>query len=125
MTVAALGAMVLDECLKEIAHQQVPNLAGLAKSFQKKLARINTEPWIAATSQDAKYPSVKGITKAPSVPEKFIGWYMNQVIRLTIHDPQTTLALFEVFHMLKSARVIFQPRIVLQVLKQILSTTTT
>lgn len=120
MTVAALGVTTLAACLQNLVQQSSPSLSGLAKTFQKRLAQINAEPWIAATSQDAKYPSVRGITKVPSVPEKFIGWYMNQVIHLTIHDPQTTLTLFEVFHMLKSANALFKTRIVLQVLKQVL-----
>ncbi|VEP15768.1 conserved hypothetical protein [Hyella patelloides LEGE 07179] len=48
---------------------------------------------------------------------------MNQVICLTTtaKNPQTTIALSEVFHMLKSARTLFHPRIVLQVLKQTIS----
>jgi 2-polyprenyl-6-methoxyphenol hydroxylase-like FAD-dependent oxidoreductase len=120
MTMAALGAITLAECLEILAQQPVSSLTGLAKTFQKRLAEINTAPWIAATSQDAKYPSVKGISKAPSAPERLIGWYMNQVIQLTLHDPQTTLSLFEVFHMLKPAGVLFQPRILVQVLKQVL-----
>lgn len=123
MTVAALGVIALDECLTELAQQRSQNLLGLAKTFQKKLAKINAEPWLAATSQDAKYPSVKGITKAPSIAEKFIGWYIEQVIRLTTtaKNSQTTLALTEVFHMLKSVRTLFHLRIVLQVLKQMLA----
>ncbi|AFZ37045.1 hypothetical protein Sta7437_3547 [Stanieria cyanosphaera PCC 7437] len=67
--------------------------------------------------------SVKGITKAPSITEKFIAWYMEQVIRLTTtaKNSQTTLVLTEVFHMLKSVRTLFHLRIVLQVLKQMLA----
>lgn len=119
MTVAALGAMALGECLKKISQNQPSHLSGLGKTFQTKLAKINADPWIAATSQDAKYPSVKGMTKAPSVPEKLIGWYMDQVICLTTtaDNPQTVIALSEVFHMLKSATTLFHPRIALQVLK--------
>ncbi len=119
MTVAALGAITLEECLQKLVQRSTPSLTGLSKIFQKRLAAINAEPWIAATSQDAKYPSVKkSIIKSPSVSEKLVGWYMNQVIQLTIHDPQTLLVLLEVIHMLKSAGALFQPRILLQVLKQ-------
>ncbi|MGV2831803.1 FAD-dependent oxidoreductase [Myxosarcina sp. GI1(2024)] len=120
MTVAALGAITLGKSLEEIAQQQSPNLSGLAKTFQTRLAKINADPWIAATSQDAKYPSVEGITKAPSIPEKLIGWYLDRVIGLTTtaKNPKTAIALSEVFHMLKSAGTLFHPRIALQVLKQ-------
>ncbi|MGL6338818.1 MAG: NAD(P)/FAD-dependent oxidoreductase, partial [Waterburya sp.] len=123
MTVAALGVMALDECLTELAQKRSLNLSGLGKTFQNKLAKINVDPWIAATSQDAKYPSVQGITKAPSLLEKFIGWYMEQVICITttVKNPRITVALFEVFHMLKSIGTLFQPRIVLQILTQMLN----
>ena len=119
MTVAALGAMTLNDCLENIVKKR-SNLSGLTKTFQKRLAKINANPWIAATSQDAKYPSVKGMITTPSMAEKFIGWYMNQVIRLTTtaNNSQTTLALTEVFHMLKSAGTLFKPAIALQILKQ-------
>ncbi|XZN89699.1 MAG: FAD-dependent oxidoreductase [Microcoleus sp.] len=121
MTVAALGVKALETCLAKIARQPSPSLTGLAKTFQKQLAKINAEPWITATSQDAKYPSIQGITKAHSVPEKLMGWYMNQVIHLTVRDPQTTLSFLQVLHMLKSNTTLFQPRILLQVLKQVLA----
>lgn len=121
MTVAALGAKTLEMCLQNLVQQPSPSLNGLAKTFQKRLADVNAGPWIASAIQDAKYPSAQFMTKPLSLPEKFMGWYMNQVIRLTIHDPQTTFILLEVFHMLKSASVLFQPRILLQVLKQVLT----
>lgn len=121
MSVAALGVKALETCLQNIAQQPSPSLTGLPKIFQKQLAKINAMPWMTATTQDAKYPSVRGITKAPNLPEKLMGWYINQVIHLTVHDPQTTLSFFEVMHMLKSADTLLQPRILLQVLKQVLA----
>ncbi|MEG4349897.1 FAD-dependent monooxygenase [Microcoleus sp. LAD1_D3] len=121
MTVAALGVKTLDACLQNIVGQPSPSLTGLAKTFQKRLAQINAGPWIASTTQDAKYPSFRGPIKGSSVLNKFMGWYMNQVIHLTVRDTQTTLSLFEVFHMLKSPGTLFQPRILLQVLKQVLA----
>ena len=118
---AALGVKALETCLQNIAQQLSPSLTGLPKIFQKQLAEINAIPWMAATTQDAKYPSVRGITKVPNLPKKLMGWYINQVIHLTVHDPQTTLSFFEVMHMLKSADTLLQPRILLQVLKQVLT----
>ena len=81
MSVAALGVKALETCLQNIAQQLSPSLTGLPKIFQKQLAEINAIPWMAATTQDAKYPSVRGITKVPNLPKKLMGWYINQVIR--------------------------------------------
>jgi 2-polyprenyl-6-methoxyphenol hydroxylase-like FAD-dependent oxidoreductase len=117
MTVAALAAIELENCLIEMKASGTLN--GLAAKFQKRLAQINASPWIAATSQDAKYPSVKGIIKQPTGAEKFIMWYMNQVMKLTTKNTQITLTLFEVFHMLKSGGALFHPQIILQVLQQV------
>ncbi|BAY85556.1 hypothetical protein NIES267_50560 [Calothrix parasitica NIES-267] len=119
MTVAALGVMTLNDCLKQVVQKQL-NLPQLTKTFQKRLAKINANPWIAATSQDAKYPSAKGVITSPSIVEKFIGWYMNQVISLTTtaNNSHATLALSEVFHMLKSAETLFQPNIAVQIFKK-------
>jgi hypothetical protein len=118
MTVAALGAVLLQQCLQE---RKSAGLIDLPTHFQKELAKINTTPWIAATSQDAKYPSVKGITKPPSLPEKAIGWYMDQLIHLTTKESQVTLVLFNVFHMVQSSGALFQPSILFRVIQQLLT----
>jgi 2-polyprenyl-6-methoxyphenol hydroxylase-like FAD-dependent oxidoreductase len=112
MTVAALGAVLLQQCLQRF------ELAELAIQFQKKLANVNATPWIAATSQDAKYPSVKGLTQPPSLPEKAIGWYMDRLIQLTTKEPLVTLVLFNVFHMVQSSSALFQPSILFRVIQQ-------
>jgi 2-polyprenyl-6-methoxyphenol hydroxylase-like FAD-dependent oxidoreductase len=115
MTVAALGAMLLQQSLKETA------LTELSSRFQKELAKVNATPWIAATSQDAKYPNVKGLTQPPTPPEKAIGWYMDQLIQLTTKEPQVTLVLFNVFHMVQSSGALFQPSILFRVIQQLLT----
>ncbi|TFI51143.1 2-polyprenyl-6-methoxyphenol hydroxylase-like oxidoreductase [Mastigocladus laminosus UU774] len=118
MTVAALGAVLLQQCLREIKNA---DLTELPTHFQKELAKINATPWIAATSQDAKYPSVKGITKPPSLPEKVIGLYMDQLIQLTTKEPEVTLVLFNVFHMVQSSGALFQSSILFRVIQQLLT----
>ncbi|MBD2309809.1 FAD-dependent monooxygenase [Chroococcidiopsis sp. FACHB-1243] len=112
ITVAALGAILLQQCLQRF------ELAELPTQFQKKLAKVNATPWIAATSQDAKYPSVKGLTQPPSLPEKAIGWYMDRLIQLTTKEPLVTLVLFNVFHMVQSSGALFQPSILFRVIQQ-------
>ncbi|NEQ47934.1 MAG: 2-polyprenyl-6-methoxyphenol hydroxylase-like oxidoreductase [Leptolyngbya sp. SIOISBB] len=114
ITVAALGAVLLQQCLQETA------LAELPSCFHQELAKVNATPWIAATSQDAKYPNVKGLAQPPTLPEKAIGWYMDQLIQLTTKEPQVTLVLFNVFHMVQSSGALFQPSILLRVIQQLL-----
>ncbi|MDB9515903.1 2-polyprenyl-6-methoxyphenol hydroxylase-like oxidoreductase [Roseofilum reptotaenium CS-1145] len=114
MTVAALGAVLLQQRLQDTDLAQLPH------RFQKELAQVNTTPWIAATSQDAKYPSVQGLTQPPSAIAKAIGWYMDRLIQLTTKEPQVTLTLFQVFHMLEPSSILFHPSIVWRVIQQLL-----
>ncbi|WP_156820038.1 hypothetical protein [Synechococcus sp. PCC 7336] len=115
ITVAALGAVLLKQCLQETALSELPS------RFQKELAKVNANPWIAATSQDAKYPSVKGLTQPLTPLEKAIGWYMDQLIQLTTKEPPVTLTLFNVFHMVQSSSALFQPSILFRVIQQLLT----
>lgn len=115
ITVAALGVERLQQCLQDSKKEDLGHLPVL---FQKELAKVISPAWIAATSQDAKYPRVKGAVKSLSLLEKAIGWYMDQLIRLTMTDSQISLALFNVFHMLQPSSTLFHPSVVFQVLKQ-------
>lgn len=112
ITVAALGALLLRQSVQNSAHRSRHDFSA---HFQTELAKINTPAWIAATSQDAKYPSVKGAAKS-GLPEQIMGWYMDQLIRLTTTEPQVTLALFNVFHMVEAATALFRPAILRQVI---------
>ncbi|MBE7382782.1 MAG: 2-polyprenyl-6-methoxyphenol hydroxylase-like oxidoreductase [Leptolyngbya sp. SIO1E4] len=119
ITVAALGVNLLQQCLQQT---KADNLGQLPTDFQKQLAQVNSSAWIAATSQDAKYPSVKGLVKPLTPPEKAVGWYMDQLIRLTIQDPEVSRVLFNVFHMMKPSSDLFQPAVVFRVIKHRLLT---
>ncbi|WP_414582613.1 FAD-dependent oxidoreductase [Scytonema sp. PCC 10023] len=120
MTIAALGAITLDRCLREERRAWRGNMVGLARRFQKKLGKVNSVPWLAATSQDYRYPGVKGNSKTPGYAERLMQWYMDQVILLAAKNPNVCLVFFEVMHMLKPSAVLFQPSIFVQVLRQVL-----
>lgn len=116
MTIAALGAITLDQCLREL-HQQ-GNIS-LPQRFQKRLSHINTIPWLLATSQDSRYVGAKG--KTPSYIERLMQSYLDRVTQLTTHNTSVCLVMFEVIHLLKPITALFQPNIVFQVLKQALN----
>ncbi|MBP0005190.1 MAG: FAD-dependent monooxygenase [Cyanobacteria bacterium SBC] len=118
ITVAALGAVLLQECLQSIKTKG-SDLSQLPTRFHQQLAKINTTPWIAATSQDAKYPTVKGINKPSSLIERVMGWYIDRLIYLTTQEPRITLALFNVFHMLRPSSTLFRPFIVWRVFRSL------
>ena len=50
----------LDECLRDQRRHAGNDLTGLAKSFQKKLAKVISGPWLLATGDDFRYPETEG-----------------------------------------------------------------
>jgi 2-polyprenyl-6-methoxyphenol hydroxylase-like FAD-dependent oxidoreductase len=116
MTVAALGAITLDRCLREQRRRSADSLAGLAGRFQKALARVNTTPWLFATGQDARIPGTEGAQLSRA--SKPLRWYMEQLTPLAVQEPKVYKLLLEVGHMLKPPTVLFVPGIALRVLKQ-------
>jgi 2-polyprenyl-6-methoxyphenol hydroxylase-like FAD-dependent oxidoreductase len=114
MTTAALGAEVLEECLRE---QDAANGArgGLSKRFQKKLAKVNAASWLLATGEDFRVRGVEGgkATFATRLTHR----YMDRVLALSLHDTEVRQTFLEVFHMLKAPTALFGPGIVAKVLR--------
>jgi 2-polyprenyl-6-methoxyphenol hydroxylase-like FAD-dependent oxidoreductase len=110
MTTAALGAEVLEECLRESG-----DLVGLGKRFQKKLAKSNAAPWLMATGEDFRVRGVEG-GKA-SFTTRLTHRYMDRVISLSLQDLGVRRTFLEVFHMLKVPTALFAPGIAAKVLR--------
>ncbi|BAZ47504.1 hypothetical protein NIES4103_01050 [Nostoc sp. NIES-4103] len=117
MTVAALGALTLDECLKK--HKRFSgngNISlGLSRRFQKQLAKVNAEPWLASTGYDLRWPKTEG-GKASFVT-RLMQRYMDQIMIVAVKNAFVYKLLIEVIHLLKPPTVFFQPAILTQVLK--------
>ncbi len=111
MTMAALGAQTLGECLNEQRQiQPSGSLKGMASRFQQQQARVNTVPWMMATSET-------GVAEtAPNLRQRAMRWYMNQVKRRAINDPFIYQTFVEVSHLLKPPTALFQPQVALRVL---------
>jgi hypothetical protein len=110
MTVAALDAQMLDECLQK-QHQRHPegDLTGFARQFQQKLAKLHTIPWTFAISQDSRY---RGSTGAqPNLGTRLIIEYMELVLKALVDDPKVCQAFLEVLHMIEPPAILFHPRI--------------
>ncbi len=117
MTVAALGSLVLDECLKSQRQRKAAgDMTGLAKQFQKKLAGVIADPWQLATSQDFGWPVTEG-GKQPDAITRLINRYFGRVLDVMPYNSTVTEAFFYMQNMLKPATSLFHPRIVWQVLR--------
>ena len=111
MTVAALGAIALDESM----HQQGQNgLEGLPRRFQRKLAKINETPWQLATASDYHVPGIEGMH--PGLAERLTYRYIDTVVELLPTTSSVNKAFINVLHMIEPPTALFHPAIVARVL---------
>ena len=117
MTTGALGAEVLDECLRK-QRQRRPDgdLTGLARGFQEKLAKVNKAPWTLATGEDFRVRGVEGGT--PNAVTRLMHRYIDQVLLLGTKDASVRLVLLETFNLLKPPPALFASAIPLKVLRE-------
>jgi len=114
MTTAALASEALGRCLRK----RKENLDGAARKFQRQLAKINSAPWMLATSEDLRYIGTEG---APaSAVTRQIHKYMDHVLRSATRSVPVRRRFLEVQGMLKGPSVIFRPSVVMRVAKQAL-----
>jgi 2-polyprenyl-6-methoxyphenol hydroxylase-like FAD-dependent oxidoreductase len=110
MSVAAIEAKLLQECLNNIN-----GFKGFTKSFQTKLAKLTHAPWMLATSEDFRYRGTEG---KPSLMTKFMHGYMNHVLRIATQNIPVRKLLIEVQQMLKQPTAMFRPDVVARVMWQ-------
>ncbi len=113
MTVAALGALTLGECLQA---QPAGDMAGLAGRFQKRLAKVNAGPWQLATGQDLRWPCAAAGHKTDPVT-RLVQRYFDRVLEAMVDNGEIAEAFSQVQNMLKPPTSLFNPRIVWQVLR--------
>lgn len=113
MTTAALGAMALQQCLRE----QNGSSKGLSRKFQKRLAKVNAAPWLLATGEDYRYRETEGGT--PTLMTRFMHRYMDRVVQLATHSVAVRTVLLRAFNMLVPPTALFQPRVLFRVLLHI------
>jgi 2-polyprenyl-6-methoxyphenol hydroxylase-like FAD-dependent oxidoreductase len=111
MTLASLGAVELARALREAR-----GLDGLARRFQRRLARVISGPWAMATGEDLRWPATRGGRITPKI--RFLHWYIDQVIQLIPGSAEVYRRFQEVNHMLKPAAALFHPAVALPILRQ-------
>ncbi len=117
MKVAALGALTLEQCLQEqIKCRLDGSFSGMARRFQKQLARVNAAPWQLGITIDYQYRSTVG--GSPNWSLQLMYRYMKRVLLLATKNVRVRRLLLEVFNLLKPPTILFHPHIIIQVLAQ-------
>lgn len=117
MTIAALGAVTLKNCLDEQRRLRSDgSYAGFARRFQQRLAKVNKAPWLMATGEDYRYQETVG--GSPSVMTRFMHWYLDRVFALTTREVAVRHLVLQVFSMLLPPSALFRRSILLRVIRE-------
>ncbi len=120
MTAAALGALTLDRCLKQLKeHPSNRDLTGLAIHFQKQLSKVNTAPWLIATGDDFRWSTTVG--GQPNLMIRLMHWYLDQVMLTACSRASVYEAFLKVLHLLQPPTALFQPGVLVPVLLQVMN----
>ena len=111
MTVAALEALTLNQCLQA---QPNSDLTGLPARFFKQVTPVVDNPWTLAAGEDWRYPEVEGRRPRGAA---FINRYVIQVHRATRTDPVVLRAFFNVANLNQPPASLFHPRLLARVLR--------
>ncbi|MGH4010932.1 MAG: NAD(P)/FAD-dependent oxidoreductase [Pseudonocardiaceae bacterium] len=116
MSTAAVAAETLDRCLRDQRSQHgVDNFAGatsldgLARRFQRRLARANGDPWMLSTGEDLRFPTTTGMTVSPAT--RLLHRYLDRVLIAATQDLSIAETYLQVFGMLARPTAFFSPRI--------------
>lgn len=110
MTVAALGALALDRALRR------PGLTPARRSrrFQQDLARVHATPWLLATAEDFRHPTVEGTRPTPAV--QLMHWYIDRLQVAACDSPAVHRALIEVLNLCRPPIGLVTPALLAQAL---------
>ncbi|MCA1821451.1 MAG: FAD-dependent monooxygenase [Pseudonocardia sp.] len=110
ITTAAIAAETLDACLRAQQNQhRAGNLDGLARRFQRRLARRNADPWMLSTGEDLRFPTTTGmnVNAATRLMHRYLDW----LLPAAIQDLRIAEIYLQVFGMLARPAALFAPRV--------------
>ncbi|MFY0573325.1 NAD(P)/FAD-dependent oxidoreductase [Cystobacter fuscus] len=106
MTVSALGAKFLGECIARAKASPEGLPLEVARPFQKKLAGLIGLCWTLTTTMDLAHPRAEG--KRP-FGLKFLQWSFQNMIDLTSQHAASCRTFYEALHLRKGIMGLLQP----------------
>lgn len=110
MSVAALGARALGEEVRRTG----PVAPGLARRVQRRAARWVDAAWVAAVSQDVRYPRARGAR--PGVADHLVAAYTRRLTRAATGSYPAASALWDVTSLRTGPARLLRPATVLSAL---------
>jgi flavin-dependent dehydrogenase len=118
MSVAAIGADVLDQSLWARRLGRKSGLAGFGRDFQRRLARAIEVPWRLATGEDYRYRGVKA--PRPHWSVRFMHAYVDLVVAASTTRPSVRADLMQVLGLMGPASLLFSPAMLGSLLREAL-----
>jgi len=112
MTVAAIDALALRDCLLDYDSGRRP---GFEKAFQRRLARTVAGPWLAASSEDLRWPTVTMDGARPRRGTTLVRRYLDVVLRAAVEDPVLARRYFDVIGIMAPPTSLFSPAVAVRV----------
>jgi 2-polyprenyl-6-methoxyphenol hydroxylase-like FAD-dependent oxidoreductase len=113
MTVAALGAMMLDQCLRWGHGHTDSQTSSLARRFYRQMSDIVDASWQAAVGEDLRYPEVIG-RRPPGT--RLTHWYTALIHQATAHDEYVAGEFYKVLHLTAPPSLLFRPGVLVRTL---------
>jgi 2-polyprenyl-6-methoxyphenol hydroxylase-like FAD-dependent oxidoreductase len=105
MTTAALGATILGQMLRD----RRVDAPGFAAVYQRSLGKALELPWMAATREDARFPTTEGPSR--DLVTRGFQRYARRLIRRSVDDAEVYAALLRVTHLLASPLSLLAPSV--------------
>jgi hypothetical protein len=113
MTVSAIDAMTIQQCLQE---QQRSPRTHFEQHLQRQIAKVAAPVWFLTTTEDLRWPKVKLRGARPNPGLRFLRNYSDLVLFSAIIDPEIAIAYFNVHILATPPSSLVRPRMVSRVL---------
>jgi len=113
MSVAGLGALALDDCLRKSPGA---SLDGMAVSAQRAIASVCNDAWLMATGEDLRFPTTDGDRGRTHGMDRTVQKYIERVILASNHDLVVSRAFTRVVHLIDRPTALFRPPVLARVL---------
>ena len=114
MTVSALEAQLLDDCLKSLVARRSPNLDALTANFRQRVAGTLDLPWQLATGEDMRFPQTPG---KRSLKLRFMHWYLARLHEAAGVSERVVKRFYGVSNMLAPRGTLFSRDVLIEVLR--------
>jgi 2-polyprenyl-6-methoxyphenol hydroxylase-like FAD-dependent oxidoreductase len=105
MTVSAMEAKLLGDCLQKLDARATPSLEALTCNFRNQVADIVEPAWWMAAGEDLRFPQTRGPGRGLTL--KFVHWYTARLHRAGSESAVITERFHQVVHMLAPRSTLF------------------